>query len=153
MLTHDATLRTLSSLRMRLLRSYAAALSDKLAHLRGPQVLNCLTADVDALDGVPRRLILPVLARLAAQGLSFLAIWYLVGLTAAAWIAVGFVAAAAVPLVWAKRPALKPSRRAELAAQAFRSRFVEMVQARGNRAVYGLLVRQKEAVLAADSRR
>lgn len=152
-LTHDATLRSLASLRVRLLRSYAAAPYDRLVNLRGPQVLNRLTADVDALDGVPLRLILPVMAGLAAQALSFLAIWHLVGLSVAAWIAVGFVAGAALPLVWAGRAALKPSRRAEMSAQAFRSRFIDLVQARADLAVYGQLVRQKSAVLAADARR
>lgn len=153
LLTHDATLRSLAALRVRLLRSYAAAPYDQLVRLRGPQVLNRLTADVDALDGVPLRLILPVLAGLAAQALAFLAIWHLVSLAVAAWIAVGFGAGSTLPLVWAGRAALKPSHRAEMAAQAFRSRLIDMVQARADLAIYGQLVRQKQAVLAADLRR
>lgn len=97
-----------------------------MVHLRGPQILNRPAAGMYALVRVPLQLSLPVLA---AQGLSFLATWYLVGWTVAAWIAVGFVAGAAVPLVWAGQ--------AKLATQAFRNRFIDMVHVRGDLAVYG----------------
>ncbi|MDB5661511.1 MAG: cysteine export CydDC family transporter permease subunit/ATP-binding protein CydC [Cypionkella sp.] len=152
-LTHDATLRAFASLRVRLLRSYASAPYDRLMALRGPQLLNRLTADIDALDGVPLRLILPLFAGIAAQLLTFAVLWALVGLTVAATLALGFIGGGALVLIWTGRSALVPSRRAELAAQAFRARFIDMVQARGDLAIYGQLVAQKHSVLAADTRR
>jgi ATP-binding cassette subfamily C protein CydC len=152
-LTHDATLRALAGLRVRLLRAYAAAPYDRLVRLRGPQVLSRLTADVDALDGVPLRLILPVASGLVAQAVAFALVWALVGLAVALWLAVGFGTGGAVTLVWSGRKALAPSRRAEMAAQAFRSRFIDLVQTRNDLAVYGQLDVQQQAVLAADTRR
>lgn len=153
LLTHDATLRAFASLRVRLLQAYARAPYDRLSHLRGPQLLNRLTADIDALDGVPLRLILPLIAGLVAQLASFALIWALAGLTIAATLALGFAGGGAVALIWAGSAGIDPSRRAELAAQAFRSRLIDLVLARGDLAVYGQLAAQKAAVLAADARR
>lgn len=153
LLTHDATLRALAGLRVRLLRAYAEEPYDRLVRLRGPQLLNRLTADVDALDGVPLRLILPLASGLLAQAVAFAVVWALVGLAVALWLAVGFVLGAAVTLLWSGRKALAPSRRAETAAQAFRSRFIDLVQTRSDLAVYGQLSVQVQAVLEADERR
>ncbi len=152
-LTHDATLRAFATLRVRLLQGYLRAPCDRLVRLRGPQMLNRLTADIDALDGLPLRLILPLIAGITTHLLSFGVIWALAGLTIAATLAVGFIGGGAVVLFWAGRVGSAPSRRAELAAQAFRSRFIDLVQARGDLAVYGQLAAQKNAVLAADNRR
>lgn len=152
-LTHDATLRAFTALRVRLLQSYTRAPYERLSRLRGPQMLNRLTADIDALDGLPLRLILPLIAGIATQLLTFAVLWALVGIGVAATLALGFICGGAVVLIWAGRVGFAPSRRAELAAQAFRSRFIDLVQARGDLAVYGQLTAQKTAVLAADSRR
>ena len=152
-LTHDATLRAFAALRVRLLQSCTRAPYDRLSRLRGPQMLNRLIADIDALDGLPLRLILPLTAGITTHLLTFAVLWALAGLTIAATLALGFVGGGAVVLIWAGRVGFAPSRRAELAAQAFRSRFIDLVQARGDLAVYGQLAVQKSAVLAADSRR
>ena len=45
------------------------------------------------------------------------------------------------------------SRRAEVAAQAFRTRLIDLIRARRDLAVYGRLVAQRDAVLNADDRR
>ncbi|MDZ4391933.1 amino acid ABC transporter ATP-binding/permease protein [Cypionkella sp.] len=152
-LTHDATLRAFAALRVRLLQGLTRAPYDRLVRLRGPQMLNRLTADIDALDGLPLRLVLPLIAGIATQLFSFAVIWALAGLAIAAKLAVGFIGGGAVVLIWAGRAGLAPSRRAELAAQAFRSRFIDLVQARGDLAIYGQLAAQQDAVLAADLRR
>ncbi|GLS87006.1 ABC transporter ATP-binding protein [Cypionkella aquatica] len=152
-LSHDATLRAFASLRVRLLSAYARLPYDRLVALRGPQVLNRLTADIDALDGVPLRLILPLIAGLLAQAVAFAVLWALLGFEIAAMLALGFVAGGGCILIWAGRAALAPSRRAELAGQAFRTRLIDLVQARGDLAIYGQLVAQQTAVLAADQRR
>ncbi|MES2435120.1 MAG: ATP-binding cassette domain-containing protein [Pseudomonadota bacterium] len=153
LLTHDATLRAFATLRVRLLQGYLRAPYDRLSRLRGPQMLNRLTADIDALDGLPLRLILPLIAGIATQLLTFAVLWALLGLAIAATLALGFIGGGAVVLIWAGKAGYAPSRRAELAAQAFRSRLIDLVQARGDLAVYGQLAVQKAAVLAADHRR
>jgi len=153
LLTHDATLKALTSIRVRLLEATVAAPHDAVVRLRGPQALNRLMADVDALDGVPLRLILPITAGVAAQLLTFLALWWLVDLRIALWIFVGFLAASTVTLIAAAWAAAAASRKEEAAAQDFRSGFIDLIRARGDLAVYGQLARQGEAVLARDASR
>lgn len=153
LLTHDATLKALTSIRVRLLTATISAPHDEVVRLRGSQALNRLMADVDALDGVPLRLILPITAGVAAQLLTFAALWWLVDLSVALWIASGFLSAATVTLYLAARSAAAASRSEETAAQAFRSGFIDLIRARGDLAVYGQLARQGETVLATDDKR
>jgi ATP-binding cassette subfamily C protein CydC len=150
LLTHDATLKALTSIRVRLLEATVSAPHDAVVRLRGPQALNRLMADVDALDGVPLRLILPITAGIAAQLLTFLALWWLVDLRIALWIFMGFLAASTVTLIAAAWAAAAASRQEEAAAQEFRSGFIDLIRARGDLAVYGQLARHGEAVLASD---
>lgn len=151
--THDAVLRGPESLRLQVLRSYLAAPWQRMARLRGAQALNRLTADVDALDGLVLRLALPLAAGLAALAVTFVALWALVGLAVALWVCLGWLAAGGLILWRAGRAALPPSRRIEAAAQAFRTRLIDLIRSRDDLAVYGLLQRQAGAVLAADRRR
>lgn len=153
LLTHDATLRALTSIRVRLLAATISAPHDLLVRLRGPQALNRLMADVDALDGIPLRLILPIMAGIAAHMLTFAMLWWLVDLGVALWIASGFLAASAVTLYLAARAAANGSRNEEAGSQAFRSGFIDLIRTRSDLAVYGQLARHGEAVLATDTRR
>ncbi|OCW56616.1 amino acid ABC transporter ATP-binding/permease protein [Hoeflea olei] len=151
--THDATLHALTSIRIRLLEATAAAPHEVLARLRGPQALNRLMADVDALDGVPLRLVLPLAAGLTAQFAAFAMLWWLVDPRVALWIATGFLAASAVILTRSARQAARASRNEEASAQAFRSGVIDLIRARADLAVYGRLARQGESVLAIDRAR
>ena len=152
-LTHDATLRALEVLRVQLLGGLVAAPYQRMVRLRGAQAVNRLTADIDALDGVPLRLVLPVVAGLLTQVVSFAVIWALVGLQVALWIATGYLLGAAVIFWRTTRKTARLSRRAEAAAQAFRSRLIDLIRARRDLAVQGQLVTQADAVMAADDRR
>jgi len=153
LLTHDATLKALTSIRIRLLAATASAPHDTLIRLRGPQVLNRLMADVDALDGISLRLVLPIAAGILAQLLTFVMLWWLVDVSVALWIAIGFVAASGVTLYRTSRLAAGASRREEAAAQAFRSKFIDLIRARGDLAVHGQLTRQGDSVLATNIKR
>lgn len=153
MLTHDATLRALETLRLRVLAGLLSAPHDRMIRIRGAQALNRLTADIDALDGVPLRLVLPVLAGLATQLLALAALWILVAPVVALWIVGGYVLGAALIFAVAGRVTLPLSRRAEVAAQAFRTRLIDLIRARRDLAVYGRLVAQAEAVQGAETRR
>jgi ATP-binding cassette subfamily C protein CydC len=153
LLTHDATLRALTTIRVRLLAATASAPHDAVVRLRGPQALNRLMADVDALDGIPLRLILPLAAGIAAQLISFAALWWLVDLSVALWIAAGFLVAPAIVLARAARTAARSSGEEEAAAQAFRSQLIDLIRARDDLAAYGQLTRQGESVLATDAER
>jgi ATP-binding cassette, subfamily C, bacterial CydC len=153
MLTHDATLRALESLRLRVLAAHLAAPYPQMIKARGAQALNRLTADIDALDGVPLRLVLPILAGIAVQILALVMLWWLVAPAVALWVVGGYLAGAALIFGWMARVSVPLSRRAEVAAQAFRSRLIDMIRARRDLAVYGRLVAQARTVQQADDRR
>lgn len=153
MLTHDATLRALENLRLRVLASHLAAPYPRMIRARGAQALNRLTADIDALDGVPLRLVLPAMAGLAVQAMALVMLWALVHPMIALWVVGGYILGAALVFTRMARVSIPLSRRAEVAAQAFRSRLIDMIRARRDLAVYGRLVAQAQAVHAAEDRR
>lgn len=153
LLTHDATLLALETLRLRLLAAQLVATYGRMVRLRGAQALNRLTADVDALDGVSLRLILPLLSGMLAQGIVFAGLWVFVGLKIALWVLLACLAGAAVILALAARRAVPLSRRAEQAAQACRSRLVDMIRARRDLATHGRLAAQAALVQEAERRR
>jgi len=152
-LTHDATLRALESLRLRVLAAHLAAPHARMIRIRGAQALNRLTADIDALDGVPLRLVLPLIAGALAQILALVALWLLVAPEVALWVVGGYMLGAA--LIFGRMAAVSVplSRRAETAAQAFRSRLIDLIRARRDLAVYGRLQAQARAAMEADARR
>ena len=152
-LTHDATLRALEALRLRLLAGLLDAPYARMVRMRGAQTLNRLTADIDALDGVPLRLILPLVAGVLAQICAFLGLWALVDLRIALFVCLGYSLGAVVIFWRTVRHTATLSRRAEAAAQAFRARFIDLIRGRLDLAVQGQLVAQSDHVLAADQRR
>jgi ATP-binding cassette, subfamily C, bacterial CydC len=153
LLTHDATLRALETLRLRLLHSYLTSPLQRMQMIRGPQALNRLMADIDALDGVPLRLVLPLCSALVVQLIAGIALWFLVTPTIALWITIGWTAGAGL-VFWPSLVMATPlSRQREAAAQAFRSRLIDLIGSRRDLAVYGRLQHQVEAVTAAERRR
>ena len=153
LLTHDATLRALESLRVRVLGAHLVAPHDRMLRIRGAQALNRLTADIDALDGLPLRLALPVLSGITVLALALAVLWALTGPVLALWIVGGYVLGA----LWIARGVVGEmiplSRRAEMAGQAFRTRLIDMIRARNDLAVYGQLATQGQAVQLAEDRR
>lgn len=153
LLTHEATLRALESLRLRLLSGYLAASYERMLAVRGPQALNRLMADIDALDGVPLRLVLPIASAVAVQALAGLLLWWLVTPAIALWITLGWLCGAALILLPVLKRAAPQSRRREAAAQTFRARFIDLIRARRDLAIHGELQAQLERILDADGRR
>jgi ATP-binding cassette, subfamily C, bacterial CydC len=138
---------------LRLLHGYLTAPYPRMIRIRGAQALNRLTADIDALDGVSLRLILPALAGILTQVVAFILLWVLVGLPIALWVLLGYLAGAAIIFWLTVRRTAALSRRAEAAGQAFRSRLIDMILARRDLAVQGGLTDQANWVRAADDRR
>ncbi len=152
-LTHDATLRALQSLRLNLLGGLMATSYKRAIRLRGAQALNRLTSDIDALDGVSLRLVLPLLAGLSAQLTAFLVLWWLVGLPIALWVFAGFTVGALVIFWQTLRQTARLSRKAEATVQAFRTRLIDLIRARRDLAAYGRLTAQAAFTVAAEERR
>jgi len=151
--THDATLKVLASLRVRLLETYAARPWPEMIRLRGAQALNRITADVDALDGIPLRLILPIVAGTLAHLVAFLVLWWLSELVVATAIltiyALGTMAVFALSAARAQRA----SGAAEQAAQSFRARLVDLVRARTDLVIHGRIAAETRAIQQQDATR
>lgn len=152
LLTHDATLGAIEILRLRLIAGLLAAPWARLQRLRSAETLNRLTADIESLDGISLRLVLPLAAGLTAETLAFAVIGALAGWDLAAMILLGHLGGAALAWRLGRRgPGL--ARRAETAAAAFRTRLVDLIQARRDLALQGLVQDQLAATLAAETRR
>ncbi len=151
--THDATLRVLAALRVRLLARAAALPFDEMIRARRSAGLNRITADVDALDGIPLRLILPIGAGLAAHGLVFAVLWWLSDLRVAAAILVIHLLGATAIMAWAGARAAGPSADAERAGQTYRARLLDLIRARADLVVHGRLPAEAGAVHATDAER
>ena len=126
--------------------------SRSFGHLRGPQALARLTADIDALDGVSLRLVLPFVAALATHMLAFGLLWWLVGLPVALFSLTGWLVGSVLILVTASRRAVPLSRQAEAATQALRARMIDMVRSRDTLTAYGRLRAQADFAQAAEAR-
>ncbi len=131
LLTHDATLRALALLRVRVLEGFARLPLHRLQALRAGAALNRITADVDALDGIVLALFVPVVA-----------------LSVGAGILGGAIAAGARVLARARRPA----RLGECAHQALRLRLSEMMRGQEDLLFAGRLAAAAEHALEADRR-
>lgn len=151
--THDATLRALAALRVRLLAGLARADWTRQERLRSAAALTRLTADVDALDAAPLRLALPLGAGLAAQGLAAAAVAWLADPAVALWILGANAAGAVGVALLGGRAASAHARRGEHALQALRLRTVDLVRGRADLAAAGLLAEQARAVAEATRRR
>lgn len=152
MLTHDATLRALAALRVDLLRRQAAAGLDRMLRLRGATALNRMTADVDALDGVALRLMLPLTGAVAVLALSFLLLWLDVSRDVALAVTGIFAIGGGAVLVVAALAGRGPSVAAERAGQALRREVIDMVRARTELIVHGRMEEQRARVRAEDAR-
>ena len=151
--THDATLRTLAALRVRLLAQLAAAPWEALIRLRGATALNRLMADVDALDGIPLRLILPIGAGLAAQLATFAALWVLVDWRVAAAVLAVYLMGSVEVFGAALRASRGPSARVEALGQRYRAGVIEVLRARADLLVHGRIGAESAALSETDKRR
>ncbi|MBR0681589.1 ATP-binding cassette domain-containing protein [Roseomonas eburnea] len=148
---HDATLGLLAALRERLFRGYTAPETARTLAARPARLLFRLTSDVDALDSVYLRLLLPGVAALATAlaagaGLALLDVRLGAGL-AGALIIVGL----GLPL-WLARAAERAARRRAAALEALRARGVDLVGGQVALLLAGRLGAQAEAVMAAEAR-
>lgn len=130
LLTHDATLRALAALRVALLRGVAKGDAKALAGLRGEGALTRIISDVDALDGLILRLILPAAAALVTHILTFAALVWLLGWPLASVLLAGYVPVAVLVLTRLARAGLGPSARAEEDGQALRRGVIDMIRDR-----------------------
>lgn len=151
LLTHDATLRALAALRVVLMRGYARGDAKALSRLRGQDALTRIVSDVDALDGVVLRLVLPVLAALVTHLFVFLCLIWLVGLSVALAVMVIYLVGAVV-LMWrfAGR-SIAPSRQAEDTGQILRRGVIDMIRDREALILASKLSQTEDQLLRIDA--
>ncbi|MFZ1468789.1 MAG: ATP-binding cassette domain-containing protein [Paracoccaceae bacterium] len=150
-LTHDATLRALAALRVALLGRQVALDARALARLRGEAVLTRIVSDVDALDGVILRLVLPAVAALVTHIIVFVALGWLAGSPIALAILLGYVPLSALILWHLARQSVIPSDGAETQAQALRRGIIDMLRDRQSLILRAGLVARETAVLGIDT--
>ncbi|MCF4165893.1 ATP-binding cassette domain-containing protein [Zavarzinia compransoris] len=150
LVTHDATLSLLAHLRARLFRGFArpAAARDLLA--RPARLLFRLTNDIDALDGLYLRLMVPFSAAFGATlaagtALGLLAPW--LGLGLALFLGgIGILVPVATALA-----GRRPARRRAHGLEALRARTIDLVDGQTELAMAGRLAAQRDAVRRADA--
>ncbi len=154
---HDATLRALEKLRLRLFGALAAAPLRRLVRLHAAEALNRLTSDVEAVEGVLIRLAFPMLATAATLLAGGGVLWLLAGWQAAAIATACHATAVAVLVALAVRRTRTASFRHEAALQALRARSIETLTLRGEMLMQGSLPRRlagiENAIGRADAAR
>lgn len=149
LVTHDATLATLAILRERLFVGWA---HDATAGLRRPaQALFRLTGDLDALESLCLRLLVPAAAALGATLLcalvfGLMAPWF--GLLIGIWLT---LAGLGVTAALARRARL-PMVRRSLAIERLRSQAIDLVSGQTDLLMSQRLAHQCDALARADAR-
>ncbi|ASR11998.1 ABC transporter ATP-binding protein (plasmid) [Rhizobium leguminosarum bv. viciae] len=147
--THDATLGVLAALRERLFRGFAEPSAARALSHRPARLLFRLTADIDALDSLYLRILVPAAVAIGAA----LAASLVLGLMHPVFgLCFGlFLAGAGLGLpVIAGRAARKHARRRAHGIEALRSRTIDLVAGQTDLLMAGRLAAQREAIAAAD---
>ena len=152
MVSHDGTLRALARLREDLLAALNRRPARTVEAMRSEVALTRITADVDAMDGVVLRLVVPVLAGAAAHLIAFFVLWALVGWQVAMSVAGGYLPGAAFAIIWLARRTRAPAISAERATQGLRRGLIDALRDRPALIVAGGLPDRVRALLALESR-
>ncbi|QDG77938.1 thiol reductant ABC exporter subunit CydC [Labrenzia sp. PHM005] len=148
LLTHDATFRFLSDLRNKL---FSAMVDRSARGQRSGLLLNRLTVDIAALDGIYLRLVVPF-AVIAVVSVGLIAVWLSMPMIVAI-SGTMFLAIWAGLAVFAARTAdVTAARRADAASEAMRLRATDMVSGRRDLSVFGGLAPVAETIVTADTR-
>ncbi|MCX8998139.1 thiol reductant ABC exporter subunit CydC [Rhizobiaceae bacterium BDR2-2] len=149
--SHDATLSVLAGMRETLFRAFATAGMSRALALRPARLLFRLTLDVDALDGLYLRLLVPAGVALASALFAMLCLAFIDGGTALAaglfLIAAGFGLA-----TWAAFRAEKPARLRAAALEALRGRVIDLVSGATDLLMTGRVAACRQAIAAAERR-
>jgi ATP-binding cassette subfamily C protein CydC len=133
--THDATFRHLAALRLWLFRRAASVAPARFEAMRAGDLLNRMTADIDALDALHLRVLLPLLVG-AAVLLATIGLLLAIDGTMALAVALGGLGAVLlVPLV-GRQLGARPAADAVEATARLRERIVEGLHGQADLAVY-----------------
>ncbi|QND40926.1 ATP-binding cassette domain-containing protein (plasmid) [Rhizobium leguminosarum bv. viciae] len=148
--THDATLSVLAALRERLFRGFAEPGAARTLLHRPAKLLFRLTADIDALDSLYLRILVPAAVAIGAAPAASVVLGLmhpLFGLCFGLFLA---GAGLALPLI-AGRAARKHARRRAHGIEALRSRTIDLVAGQTDLLMAGRLAAQTGIIAAADA--
>ncbi|MFK0684586.1 thiol reductant ABC exporter subunit CydC [Ochrobactrum sp. BD67] len=149
LVTHDATLAILAALREKLFRSWARPNAANTLLKRPARLLFRLTADIDALDSLYLRVVVPVGAALATAFVAGIALGLMNPLFGLLVALVLLVAGLGLPLFAARRSEKSMRQRAK-GTEALRARTVDLVAGQTELLMAGRLEEQKLALARAD---
>lgn len=151
LLTHDATLRALAALRVALLRRLTRADAATLARLRGETALTRMTSDVDALDSLILRLLLPAVAAIVTYAITGLLLAAIAG-GVFAWVLLLGTLPLAVLMLWVLgRCGARPSEAAEAQRQALNRGLIDALRDRTALVLAGRLPERTAALAETDA--
>ncbi|MFG1422307.1 thiol reductant ABC exporter subunit CydC [Roseixanthobacter liquoris] len=148
--THDGALSILALLRERLFRGFAQPGAARSLLARPAKLLFRLTADIDALDSLYLRILVPAGAMLAAAlaaGITLGTMQAGLGLAVAGLL---LLAGFGLPIL-AARVARQPARRRAYALEALRARAIDLVAGQTELILAGRLAGQRAAIARADA--
>lgn len=151
LITHDATLSVLASLRVRLFKGWAQPQAARRLLARPAQLLFRLTTDIDALDSVYLRVMVPMFAAVVAAlatgiALAFIQPW--LGLAVTCWLLISGLGIATA-VAWRARTI---ARLRYHALEALRARSIDLISGQGELLMHGQLQVQCGKLQAADAR-
>lgn len=141
--THDATLRFLAKLRADLFSSIAKG-NGAGRRFRGSELLQRLTADIDAIDSLYLRVALPVVVAVALA-LIAVALLSLISIPAALAVLAAF-AAGTIAIFIGARAAKQRARRLAIGSESLRVRMIDLMHAQTDLALAGGLETQKARI-------
>lgn len=151
LVTHDATLSTSAHLREKLFRGWARPDAARRLRERPARLLFRLTADIDALESLYLRVMVPALAALGAALAAALAYGAFAGAWAGAGVLAWLLSCGAGVAVLAARRARRASMRRGLAMERVRERTVDLVAGQAELLMAGRIEARCESLAAADT--
>ncbi|MDM0058069.1 amino acid ABC transporter ATP-binding/permease protein [Variovorax fucosicus] len=151
LVTHDATFGVLAALRVRLFRGWAHAEAARALLMQPARLLFRLTSDIDALETLYLRLIVPAVAALGAALLAGVILGVMhagMGIGLALWLVASGWGMAVLVARRARRPAILRAH----AIEALRARAVDLVAGQTDLVMAGRIDAQREALAQADLR-
>ncbi|MBW9052729.1 amino acid ABC transporter ATP-binding/permease protein [Rhizobium mesosinicum] len=148
--THNATLAVLAALRERLFRGWASAGAARALLNRPARLLFRLTADIDALDSLYLRVLVPAAVAVGTALVASVTLGLINPLSGLLFGFCLFLTGLGLPLA-AGRLALKHARRRAYGIETIRSRTIDLVAGQTDLLMANRLAAQQQAIAAADT--
>ncbi|MGR9053330.1 MAG: amino acid ABC transporter ATP-binding/permease protein, partial [Gammaproteobacteria bacterium] len=151
LVTHEATFRALSEIRLWFFRKLIPLTPGRLSLLRSGDLLSRLTADIDALDGLYLRLLLPTLVAFVG-GFTIILLLYRYSPPIAGITLIALTAASIVIPWYFERLGRSGAERTVVLASEYRSAVIELLQGMADLLAYRAFERYRSQTLAISDR-